>query len=483
MAKKILSVGFEFPGNAAEYVSLKSDRSLLDADIIVFQPKIQYQYRSSGVYQGKPNLSESDSFRVVEDSAHWRSELKAAFDEGKTIIIFLSRLEEYYIFTGQKTHSGTGRSRVTTNMVTLFNNYKFLPFSLDKITTASGKEIRVAKDLKFIAPYWKEFAKHSPYEVYLEGDFTNVILTTKSGNRIIGAIITGQKGTVILLPPISYDEDEFVEYDEKEEEEIWTKKAIAFGKSLLSHIIEIDNSLQSNQDMTPAPEWTKQEVYRLESETVIEGEIKAITRQIEELQNARSKLNLELAAESKLRWLLYEKGHFLEEAILSALKLMSFEAEPFRDAESEFDAVFISAEGRFLGEAEGKDNSAVNINKLSQLERNLQEDYSRDEVDEYAHGVLFGNSYRLQHPSERPDFFTEKCVSGAKRGGTALVRTPDLYNVAKYLKEHDDTIFAKQCREAIFNSKGSVVQFPNIPADAETTDNVETVENNQENNQ
>ena len=472
MSKRILSVGFNFPGNEAEYVPLTSDRSLLDADIIVFQPEMESHYSSYDAFQGKPKLSETDSFRAVEDAAHWRSELKAAFDAGKTIIIYLSKLEEYYIYTGQQTYSGTGRSRVTTNIVNLFNNYKFLPLPLDKVVTVSGTEIRVAKDLKFIAPYWKEFAEHSSYEVYLEGKLTDVILTTKSGNRIIGAIITSQKGTIILLPPVKYNHEEFVKYDKKKESEVWTTKAISFGKSLLSHIVEIDNSLHSNREATPAPEWTKQEIYRLERETVIEGEIKAITIQIEEFQNTRSKFNLELVEEGKLRWLLYEKGHLLEEAILSALGLMGFKAEPFKDAESEFDAVFVSAEGRFLGEAEGKDNSAVNIDKLSQLERNLQEDYSRDEVKEFAHGVLFGNSYRLQPPKERPNFFTEKCVSGAMRAGIAMVHTPDLYNASKYLKEHDDSVFAQQCREAIFKAKGSVVQFPNIPVETQTTDAV-----------
>lgn len=463
MSKKILSVGFEFPGNAAEYVSLKSDRSLLDADIIIFQPEIKNHYSSYEAFQGKPQLTEHDSFRAVEDAAHWRTELKAALDAGKTVIIYLSKLEEYYIYTGQKNYSGTGRSRVTTNIVTPFNNYSFLPLPLDKVVTASGKEIRIAKDLRYIAPYWKEFSNCSPYEVYFQGKLDNIILTTKSGDRALGAVISGKKGAMILLPPIKYNYDEFVKYDKKKETEIWTAKAISFGKLLLSHIVEIDKSLSSNQEATPVPEWTKQEIYRLEKETFIEKEIKATTNKIEELQNIRSELNIQLAEEGKLRWLLYEKGHLLEEAILYALKLMHFKAEPFRNAESEFDAIFTSDEGRFLGEAEGKDNSAVNVDKLSQLERNLQEDYSNDEVKEYAHGVLFGNSYRLQPPEERPDFFTEKCMSGAKRASIAMVRTPDLYYVSKYLKEHDDSAFAQQCRIAIFTAKGSLVQFPKIP--------------------
>ena len=132
MSKKILSVGFEFPGNVAEYVPLKSDRSLLDADIIVFQPKMQSQYSSFDAYQGKPLLGQSDSFMAVEDSAHWRSELKAAFDAGKTIIIFLSTLEEYYIYTGRQTHSGTGSKSVNLSFTRCGPRCPFRPANRQK---------------------------------------------------------------------------------------------------------------------------------------------------------------------------------------------------------------------------------------------------------------------------------------------------------------------------------------------------------------
>ena len=141
---------------------------------------------------------------------------------------------------------------------------------------------------------------------------------------------------------------------------------------------------------------------------------------------------------------------------------MGFTAESYKDSESEFDAVFSSPEGRFLGEAEGKDKSAINIDKLSQLERNLQEDFQRDDVNAYANGVLFGNAYRLQLPSERQDFFTEKCVTGALRAGISLVRTIDLFEIARYLKQSKDEEFAQKCREAIFEYKGKIVVFPKL---------------------
>jgi hypothetical protein len=69
---------------------------------------------------------------------------------------------------------------------------------------------------------------------------------------------------------------------------------------------------------------------------------------------------------------------------------------------------------------------------------------------------------------DREGFFTEKCISAAKRVKAALVRTPDLFAPAKYLKENaNDVDYAKRCREAIFRSEGEIVVFPEPPT-AET---------------
>ena len=72
----------------------------------------------------------------------------------------------------------------------------------------------------------------------------------------------------------------------------------------------------------------------------------------------------------------------LEEAILEALSLLGLKAERYKDTESEFDVLFTWEGHRFLGEAEGKDNKAVNVDKITQLERNLNEDYSREDVQD-----------------------------------------------------------------------------------------------------
>src|SRR5439155_757421 len=172
-------------------------------------------------------------------------------------------------------------------------------------------------------------------------------------------------------------------------------------------------------------------------------------KEIDRLRIERDAPKTKAAEVASLRDLLYESGKPLEAAILRALKAMGFTATPFQESDSQFDAVFSAAEGRFLGEAEGKNDKAVSVVKLDQLERNIREDFARRDDGSYAKGVLFGNAFRLKEPSLRPDFFTQKCYAAAARGKVALVRTPDLFPVTRYLEEHDDPEFAAGCRRAI----------------------------------
>jgi hypothetical protein len=125
--------------------------------------------------------------------------------------------------------------------------------------------------------------------------------------------------------------------------------------------------------------------------------------------------------------------------------------------------VFSSPEGRFLGEAEGKDKRPINIDKLRQLESNIQEDFAKDDVNEYARGVLFGNAERLAQPSKRGEAFTAKCMSGAERSGIALVNTADLFEPARYLSGYQDSGYRAECRKAIIDAKRQIAVFPKPP--------------------
>lgn len=476
MAKSIISVGFEIPGYDDHCLRLNSDQSLLDYDIIIFAPRISGTFSySQQQYKGKPWLDDSNSFKLKEKSERWRQELTSAFDHGKTIFIFLPSFEEVYVATGSHSYSGSGRNRVTTTHVEPFYNYGMIPLTLGELTSAHGREIKPAKDLGLLTTYWKAFGPVSEYQVYFDTAslFPSAslvpLLETKAGKRTVGGLVRDKpdsgKGSFVLLPMLEYDADQL--RTEKTDGLYWNKKGLEFGAKLISALVEIDKALNSEKQKTPTSDWVKSPEYRIQNESALEKKIGKLTSQIESLHEQKRNLLDDLDKEGSLRRLLYETGPALEDAILEALGSLGLMAERFKNAESEFDVVFTWSGHRFLGEAEGKDSKAINVDKISQLERNINEDFERDEVTDRAKGILFGNAARLQQLSERGDYFTEKCITSAKRLGIALVRTPDLFFIAKYVRESGDKEFSQKCIEAILAAEGTVVTFPPVPKAAD----------------
>ena len=464
MARDIISVGFQFPGGEIEHVPLLSDRSLLDADIIIFEPGIPSTY-GSDTYQGKECLSDDSSFRVREALAHWRRELAAAIDAGKLVIVFLDRPEVVFAATGEKTYSGTGRNARTTRIVTELPAYSAIPTKWSYVS-ATGTEMVLAPDARHLASYWSEFSEYSEYRLYLQGEIAAPVLRTRTGNRTVGANILKGKGGLIALPPLNLEREMFVESRSVSgvEKQYWTSDAKKFGKKLVTAVVALADALASSAVITPAPDWSTADEFRLAAEATLHAEIGRLSQEVLELEDQRRSAESRLAEVSSLRRLLYEQGKPLEAEVLRALRVFGFTASGFREGGSEFDAVFISAEGRFIGEVEGKDAKAINIDKFSQLERNINEDFARDEITNHAKGVLFGNAYRFNKPADRAAPFTEKCLTAAKRLNVALVHTPDMFLPCKYLQEHADTRYATSCRTAIFNSVGDIVVFPDPPA-------------------
>lgn len=249
----------------------------------------------------------------------------------------------------------------------------------------------------------------------------------------------------------------------KGEKQAWTPAASKFAGRVISTIVAVDKALHASSEVTPEPTWAMDQQFTLPAEAVLRVQLLEAERQVEQAQKRKERLSEELLEAGAFRGLLFEKGKPLEAVIIETLRLMGFNAEPFKDSDSEFDVVFESNEGRLIGEAEGKDSKAVNIDKLRQLSMNIHEDLQRDEVSAPAKAVLFGNGFRLQPLHERGDPFTEKCQIAAASASTALVFTPDLFPGVRYLLTTSDPAYAAACRSAILASSGRV-SFPTPPA-------------------
>jgi hypothetical protein len=462
MSKNIVVIGVGLPHEEVEFKSLLSQISLLDYDISVFNPDIRsfYDYPLH-YYLGKPSLNDTNSFKLKEQLSHWRREILEAIKAGKTVFLLLDELQEVYVQTGEKSYSGTGRNRQATIIVDLYSNYTLVPAKIN-VVNSKGTSMKLHGMDNLLSTYWAELSAVSEFRVFVSGDEVKPLVVTKTGNQTVGAYIKYKDapGTLVLLPYIDFQREDFI--GTRRGKKYWTEKATQIGKQFISAIIGVDKLLREGGEFTPAPDWVTQEKFVLPKERQIRNKLLTLETKIEAIQKEKESLEQILAAETELKGLLYEKGKTLESSILKSLKLMGFKASRYRDSDSEFDVVFESEEGRLIGEAEGKDNKAVNIDKFRQLETNINEDFTRDEVKNMAKGVLIGNAYRLLPPEERSDFFTEKCIIAAKRINAALIRTIDLFYVSRYLSAKADNVFAKRCRKAILDTVGVVV-FPNIP--------------------
>jgi len=471
--KRVLTIGLEFASADTEHANFRSKTSLLDWDIVLFKPDIS-DFQSYGDYfQGKPSLSDSSSFQLKECCEHWRREIKQAFEAGKTVIVHLSELEEVFVDTGQRSYSGTGRNQRTTRHVAEYNNYQSIPAALSPVI-ATGNAMKLSgRTAEVLAPYWSEFESVSQYRVQLTEPRVPACILTRTGDRPVGALYRSKSsaGTLLLLPDIDFYPDNFI--TEHEGKANWTTAATKFATRMLAAVVALDKALRSTGEVTPEPPWAAEPEFSLGTESVLRVQLLDAEREVEKAQKHKEDLKDQLRSAGALRALLYEKGKPLENAIIDALRMLEFTANPFKESDSEFDVVFESKEGRLIGEVEGKDNKAVNIDKLRQLAMNIHEDLRRDNVTKPAKPVLFGNAFRLMKLSERGGPFTEKCVSAAETSSTALVFTPDLFPLVQYLVVKADSEHARACREAMLTTTGRV-SFPPTPGVEESSEPMQT---------
>ena len=463
---RFFAVGYHLhPDAASESFRHAEEVSLDDADVVLFGlPRAPY---ADDTYLGRPRLSDYRSFWYMELLGRWRTELLSAVNAGKTVFVVLTAPQSVYVATGDVEVSGTGRNAQRKR-----SNTDALPCSLDGVVPGVGSEIRGVPRSRVLRAYWTRFGPLSRYEMrFSPKEGLKPLLTTRNPEQVVSAVFTSKNGGhLVLLPPMDLGNDDEDYDDEDEEEEPDDGRADSTDDSpfrlnsidLVRRLLEVDAELRGGAP-SPPPDWAQATQYETATQRGLREELLKAQEAEAQARRRLEELADSLGEASVLQGLLYAQGRPLEDAVLRALKLMGVDAARVAEGDSEFDAVFTIDGRRILGEVEGRDKAAIAIEKITQLERNIAEDFARGDVAEHAHGVLFGNPQRVVPPDERTKTFTARCITSAERSGFALVLTHTMFEPAAYLEANNDAEYAASCRVAIANTNGELVEFPEVP--------------------
>jgi len=187
-----------------------------------------------------------------------------------------------------------------------------------------------------LAPYWNEFGPLSEYKVVLAAETAGVCLTTKTGEKPVGAIARSKSsaGTLVLAPDVDFHPTHFTKKEGKER--VWTDAAKQFAARLISAIVALDKALHSSAEVTPEPTWALDPAFALASEQSLRAELLEAERLVEEAQRKKEELQDSLSGAGSARALLYEKGKPLEQAIIQALRTLAIHGEAVSAAQIAF---------------------------------------------------------------------------------------------------------------------------------------------------
>lgn len=437
---KVYTLDFKIKHDDVVNLSCNCAGSLIDADVVIVDPEGitnnllgLSDYHEARSYQGRPILYEDYSHDVIQAFERRAKELNLLLQNGRNIFCFLK--PEYSVNVIRSVNTiFKGAKPVNERTLDTVTNYNFLPYR-PSITEGTGIEVTIRRT-NFDA-LLLPLKENMYYEAYITAHEEGIVFaTTAATNNPVGLIVSIKNGNIVFLPTI--------------------RKTVK-DPQIFNFFVNFAKALIEKSGVTPPPEWC--------AKFTVPGE-KSKLEEINSIEQEEEQIKLKLAREAdklseiqKWKGLLFEQGKPLEDLVKSGLELLGFFVSKFRNKSMEHDIILEAAEGRALGEIEGKDNSAINVDKFRQLSSNLDEDFEKNE--KYPKGVLIGNGYRLIDPkTPRPCQFTEKVIAGAKSKKFALLTTEELFNAIIYcLEKSDDLEFKQTCRKKILETFGEIIKF------------------------
>lgn len=374
---KILSLGYEFDHDhpSIEESTFRSGDSLFDFDVILWNPNNLIWEYSAKEYRGCKSLDDNDSVRLMEDVKRVKTEMAEMLKMGRTIIIFTPEPEKYYIDTGRREYSGTGRNRRTTRIVDDIELTDFLPIGNLKTIGASGFQLEFRGKEPFDL-FWRTNNKYFSYRAYFEKPIGVPLFYIKDTQKVIGSFINVEKGNLIFIPNFLDD----VEIGDNEDYS-------QIGNRFIDSIIELVNNLNKSTGGFRPSAWCSN--YLLPGELKEKEKLKKLESKLGTIKDKISTQKKSIAELGEYKILFSGDGRALEilvGRIFSELGFDVAEGLPGRD-----DLILKYAQNIAVVEVKGVSKSAGEKH-AAQLEKWVSEYHSQKDIK--PKGILVINTYK-----------------------------------------------------------------------------------------
>ncbi len=440
---RILSVGGYLVHSAVSVEAFRSPVSLLDFDVVIWNPSNLFDEYvcqiGSPTYQGMRNLDDDDSFKIHEDISRRKAEILELLNIGRAVFIMLPPPERCSYATGEKSFSGTGKSRVATRFVNVLKIFSAIPVKDLSSVVAEGKNIEFRGSEPF-KTYWARMKDYHHYVAYMSKTIGKPFLFIKGSEKAVGSWIPTEKGVFVILPQV-YSREYFKT----------TKDFASVCSTFVESLLDLSKELKKSTGDYSLPEWTRR--YLIPGE---QDQRNQLSKKEDELQRTLSEISRakeQLASTEKYKLLFSGTGRALEVAVAEILRQIGFAVEP--GAEGRDDQIITYKDKVGVVEIKGITKSAAEKH-AAQLEKWVAEYITRH--DQTPKGFLIVNAFYTTPLNERVEkAFPEQMVEYSANRNHCLLTSTQLLGLYLYLNSYHEE--RDRVIEELFSTKGVYQRF------------------------
>jgi hypothetical protein len=449
-AVRLLSLDYDpvYGDDETARSSFAGDTSVFDYDVVIWDPIgsfSEYVGEFPKRFQNLPSLPDSQSIQILSDTKRRRAEFTEFVNSGRTLLIPVSPPLECYIHLGKKTYSGTGKNRVTTRHVEIFDLLAAVPSTDFNFSRASGDRIEYVGDGPIIRVL-RKYKNIVGYNAVIKAPHGSVIARVAGTDRVVGAIQRSERGGhLILLPSVGLKagltDDEVLN-----DESPWLKIAPEFHADLREAIEQLHGHRTAAR-----PPWVgrfaTQEQQELRTQVLDQqARVEAARAELAELQTKQE------SAEAKDQ-LFLGTGRALELEVKAVLELLGGVVTEPSVGRDDWRVHF--PEGEAVVEVKGVGKSGAEKHS-AQLEKWVANSLEESGVN--PKGILVVNTFREKPLDERTeDDFPAQMLPYSKSRNHCLATGLQLFIMRSQIES--GSLSAEQARRTLLETVGVLTGY------------------------